>query len=91
MKTPLLLAAALAVAGMTIGSVCEGCHPDPAVEPTITETVANAKKLTEYKLAVGECRKLNVDAGDRSLAIFDRCLEQVDADFCQTRGFRCDR
>lgn len=90
MKYPLAL---LALVGWltVVGFWIDGCHSQLPAEPNITETVSNAKKLVEYKLAVGECRKLNVDAGDRTLAIFDRCVEQVDADFCQTRGFRCDQ
>lgn len=66
---------------------CQGCKRPPD-EPAIVETIENAAAVAQYKALLADCRKAAVDAG--SIAVFDRCADEVDVELCRTRALRCE-
>lgn len=76
------------LAGIVLVAHQCACADPKTPDPGITETVAKAAVLAEYKLAVRECRKKAVAAKD--ITVFDACAEDVDARFCATHGYACD-
>lgn len=77
---------ALAIAGVLVGSACEGCKQAPPAE-TITQTVENAAAVAQYGLMLDACRAKGKDAG--SYAVYEACADAIDSEICHHQQVRC--
>lgn len=64
---------------------CAGCTPPE--QQVITENVENAAAVAQYKALLAECRERGRAA--RSMAVYDACADQLDAELCRTSALRC--
>lgn len=66
------------------GSVfCHCARPSPEAQTA----VENAAAVAQYKLLLADCRAKGRAA--RSLAVYETCADELDADLCRRRALRC--